>query len=299
MLSILIPNFNLDVTSLLKDLDELAVREGLVFEIILGEDGSTEEVFQRHCKLLPSDHLTIHREEKQVGRARIRNLLSEKAKYPILLFIDSDARVENISFLKNYIEKIGQARVIVGGTAYKENPPSDPNKQLRWKYGKAREERKAALRNKKPYASFSSFNFLIEKKLFLEIKFNEEIDNYGHEDTYLGYQLKKRHISILHIDNYFIHTGLESSDCFLRKTRKGVKGLWELYSRTGFDADFRRDILLLKRMDIIKKAKMRKILSWKYNIFKKSLESNLLGKKPSIKFFQLYKLGYLCTIADK
>ena len=50
---------------------------------------------------------------------------------------------------------------------------------------------KAAERNKHPHAGFSTFNVLIEKSVFSKIRFNEELKQYGHEDTLTGLPVEK------------------------------------------------------------------------------------------------------------
>jgi len=70
------------------------------------------------------------------------------------------------------------------------------------------ENKKSAVeRNKHPHRGFSTFNVLFEKSVFSKIRFNEELKQYGHEDTLLGFQLKKAGIDILHIDNGLMHEG--------------------------------------------------------------------------------------------
>ncbi len=107
--------------------------------------------------------------------------------------------------------------------------PGDPDKLLRWKYGKWREQRKASEKNKNPNEWFSTFNVLIEKTVFAKIRFNEELKQYGYEDTLMGYQLKKADIEVLHIDNGLIHEGLETNKEFLNKTKLGIENLSKLY----------------------------------------------------------------------
>ena len=129
------------------------------------------------------------------------------------------------AYLLKWIPMINTASVICGGTLYNDSAPGDPDKILRWKYGRIREQKKAAERNKHPHSNFSTFNFLIEKSVFSKIRFNEELKQYGHEDTLLGYQLKKAGINVLHIDNGLIHEGVESNREFLNKTKLGIENL--------------------------------------------------------------------------
>ncbi|MEZ5000391.1 MAG: hypothetical protein R2744_00740 [Bacteroidales bacterium] len=39
----------------------------------------------------------------------------------------------------------------------------------------SQEQKSARYRNKHPYSSFSGFNFLIEKSVFLKLRFNEDL----------------------------------------------------------------------------------------------------------------------------
>ncbi len=299
MISILIPNYGQNIKNLVEALLVQVKQVSFPVEIWVGDDGSEEVVFMENLKMQQPPAVRFIRQKKSVGRSVIRNLLAENAEYPYLLFIDSDAEVLGSSFLKNYFEKLNTSNVIVGGTAYQEGPPTESGQVLRWKYGKKREERPASVRSLRPWASFSSFNFLIEKSLFQRIRFDEEIADYGHEDTYLGYQMKKNNISIDHIDNPLIHTGLDDAAHFLEKTRRGVEGLWKLYEKTGNDPEFSGENPLLRSMDRILKLRMKGILGLKFKLFRKHLENNLLGKNPSVSLFQIYKLGYLCTLAEK
>ena len=114
--------------------------------------------------------------------------------------------------------------MVCGGTSYRPNPP-ERDCLLRWTYGMRCEIRSAAERNKQPNAQFSTFNFLIQKELFSEIRFNELLRNYGHEDTLFGFELRKKGITITHIDNPLYHVGIDTNKVYLEKTREGVENL--------------------------------------------------------------------------
>ncbi len=297
MISILIPNHGQNIKKLIEALLIQVGQVSFPVEIWIGDDGSKEHIYLENKKLEDPPRVRFIRKESSIGRSGIRNLLAEKAQYPNLLFIDSDAEIKNLDFLQNYFDHLGKSKVIVGGTAYQKDPPENSLELLRWKYGMEKEEKPASVRVSRPWASFSSFNFFIEKELFSKIKFDEGIADYGHEDTFFGYQLKKNNIPVLHIDNHLIHLGLDDAVHFLDKTRRGVEGLWKLYEKSGFDPEFSRDNTLLHRFEDIRRFKMQGTLKWKFGLFKNQLESNLLGEHPSITLFQLYKLGYLCSLA--
>jgi hypothetical protein len=83
--------------------------------------------------------------------------------------------------------------------------------------------KKLQKRAKHPWASFTGFNFIIDKSIFMKIRFNEDLKQYGHEDTLLGYQLRIAGVEIIHIDNALIHDGVESNEVFIAKTKLGVE----------------------------------------------------------------------------
>ena len=299
MLSILIPNYNQKVVKLVKQLLEQVKENGCFAEIIVGDDASDEEIYKFNMVIEGWDRVKMIKQNIQLGRAGIRNMLADEAKYDKLLFIDSDAIIINSDFLRNYLELNKDSLLINGGVSYADTSPDNSRLLLRWKYGKKKEERSASFRNKNPYASFSTFNFFIEKKLFQSIRFNENLTDYGHEDTLLGFELKKRNIPVLHIDNSLMHIGLEENDVFLQKTRTGLESLHILYTELNFNPSFQKEVTLLRSFNLIKKFGLVRITKLKFQLFRKFLENNLTGKSPSVFIFQLYKLGYYCTIADK
>jgi hypothetical protein len=133
------------------------------------------------------------------------------------------------AFLQKWLEYLPQNRVICGGVLYHESPPGDPDKILRWKYGRRKDQLKASERNKNPYTHFITFNVLIDKSIFSKIRFYEELKQYGHEDTLFGYQLKKAGIDVLHIDNGLLHEGLETNRDFITKMKLSIENLSKLY----------------------------------------------------------------------
>ena len=119
---------------------------------------------------LEDDKVKVIVSEKNIGRAAIRNRLTLEAKGDYLLFIDADAMIPGTAeaFLQKWLDYLRYARVICGGILYQLMPPGDPDKILRWKYGRQEEQKKAAERNKHPHARFSTFNVLIDKACLLK-----------------------------------------------------------------------------------------------------------------------------------
>ncbi len=160
MISILIPVNNYDIVNLVHSMKNGMEKVPEYCEILIGDDGSTPE-FRNKYMALESDKIKVIYSEKNIGRAAIRNRLALEARGDHLLFIDADVMIPGTAetYLLKWLPMINTARVICGGILYNDTPPGDPDKMLRWKYGRKREQRKASDRNRNPHDSFSSFNF--------------------------------------------------------------------------------------------------------------------------------------------
>src|SRR5581483_3777980 len=159
MISICIPIYNVNVSSLVNGLLEQANAVGVPFEIILIDDSSHDPFANENMKL-KAPNLTYLGLHENIGRAKIRNLFISTAHYNYLLFLDCDSQLVSGGFLKNYIEQAQKGeKVVCGGRVYTVELPS-ADKLLHWKYGKAKESRSATTRMVNPYRSFMTNNFL-------------------------------------------------------------------------------------------------------------------------------------------
>lgn len=297
MISICIPIYNVDVTSLVNGLLEQANASGEPFEIILIDDSSAT-VFANENMKLKAANLTYLGLHENIGRAKIRNLFISTAHYNHLLFLDCDSQLVSPDFLKNYIEEAKKGeKVVCGGRVYTDAPPSD-DKLLHWKYGHVKESKLADMRMTYPYRSFMTNNFLIEKKVLEAIKFDERLSGYGHEDTLFGYQLQKQGIPIKHIDNPILHGELQSNQEFVEKTKNAISNLKKILEYVGNDKAFIEDVTLLKYYTSLKKLGLLFILRTLFKIKKTALEKRLSAGTVTMFQFDLYKLGYLATIEN-
>ena len=281
MLSILLPSYSEDCTELVQGLFAQGKALSVPFEIIVGDDGGDLFSFRQNQQQLQQlEGVHLYRNTQNLGRAANRNKLASLAKYPFLLFIDTDAQLQSPLFLSSYLEVVHQADVIVGGTAYNDLAPEDKRLLLRYLFGKSREQRTAKQRSSRPYDSFTTFNFLVSKNCFDQIKFDQRLKEYGHEDTVFGHQLKARRFSIKHIDNALLHKGLVSADTFLNSTEKAISNLHQLQH---WYPDFTTRLLeVAKKMwlllPVLAKAET-------------NLRRHLTGPSPSLRVFDLYKLA--------
>lgn len=296
MLSILIPTYNYDITSLVETLHKQAMGTFVDFEILVIEDGSTLFLEEN----MSVDNLVFCKYEvlnENIGRSAIRNLLADKAKYNHLLFLDCDSEVIMPHYVEKYLSFCSEESVVIGGTAYDPNN-SNPQYSLRLKYGRMREAKKATDRAKDGlYSHFSTFNFLIPKSIFQKIRFDENIRGYGHEDTLFGHQIAGLKCEIHHIDNTLLHKGLDDNEVFLRKTKEGTQNLFHLY-QTGNYPFLNNQSKLLRTFEKIQKIGILPFISKLSILLKPYIDKNLLGRSPSLALFDLYKLFVLVNLSQ-
>lgn len=290
MLSILIPSYNYICTPLVRALSRQADKASFDVEIIVMDDASTEEqTKQANREINQWNHCCFIENSINQGRAKIRNLLAEKASKPLLLFMDCDAGVVNSDFIETYVAAWKEESVVCGGLLY-ERPLRNPQNSLRYLYGIRIEERSAAKRSLSPYNGFTTFSFLVSRSLFLQIRFDESFKGYGHEDTVFGYELQKRFIPIVHIDNPLYHLGLESNEVFLAKTESSVANLLQA------NKEFTQDTRLLQAYRKVCRFKLQQVITLCFKGTRPFLRWNLLSSHPSLIFFSFYKLGFLCSL---
>lgn len=298
-ISLLIPVRDYDIVAIVHSMKSCMEKIPGFIEILIGDDGSTPENRARYLTL-EGEGVKVIVSEKNIGRAAIRNKLALEAKGDYLLFIDADTMVPGTAeaYMINWIEILPSARVISGGVLYHESPPGDPDKILRWKYGRKREQRKASERNKMPYAAFSTFNVMIDKTIFSKLRFNEDLKQYGHEDTLFSYQLKKAGIKILHIDNGLFHEGLESNRDYLIKTKLGIENLSMLYDNVTDKRSFSSSVTMLRIYNILKVFRLTLILAGIFIRYRERMELRIDSSNPSMLLFGFYKVSMFCTYRE-
>jgi len=299
MISILIPVNNYDVVALVHSMRDGLEKVPEYCEILIGDDGSSVDFRNKYLQLEGAGVRVIV-SKKNIGRAAIRNRLALEAKGDHLLFIDADTMIQGTAeaYLLKWLPMINTSRVICGGTWYTETAPGEPDKILRWKYGRKVEQRKASERNKHPHSGFSTFNVLIDKSVFSKLRFNEELKQYGHEDTLLGYQLKKAGIDVLHIDNPLIHEGIESNRDFLNKTKLGIENLSHLYDIVTDKRAFSSAVRMLRIYNRLYDFRLTRILAGIYIHYRDKMEIRLDSANASLLLFGFYKVSMFCTFRE-
>ncbi len=287
MISICIPVYNFEIDLLINALSDQMKSLDEQMELIVIDDHSGADIKARNkascqnCKYIELP--------ENIGRSKIRNLFLNYSSQDYLLFLDCDCLIENPRFLKNYLETLkDQPKVVCGGRIYGPQPPGR-QQRLRWKYGVYKESQTCESRKKQPYKSFLSNNFLIQRRVLEEIKFDERITQYGHEDTLFGYSLKKNQIPISHIDNPVLNGDIETNEEYLRKTGEGITNLLAILNYEEYHQDLIKDISLLRFYKKIRKYE--NIVLWLFLLKKPIIKALLKKGYVNLRLFDFYKLG--------
>ena len=292
MLSILIPIFNYNTYPLVNELHKYCLESKLDFEILCQDDASNE-FLDENQKINTLENCNFSGNNLNLGRGTNINLLAEKAKFEWLLIMDCDTFPTQSDFIQNYISKINEAeKVVFGGIEYKKEKPAN-DQLLRWFYGIARESLSVEKRNTNPNGNALTSNILIKKNVFLSNKFDVSITKYGYEDLVFLSDLKKKGIVVKHIDNPTYHLGLETSKQFLKKTKTALENLKKLTATTSLNSS---ESKILKTYVLLEKMHLTDLISFLFKKNEPNMVGNLLSKKPSLLLFDLYKLGYFCSI---
>jgi len=280
MLSILIPCYNFSVISLVKDICKQANSINIKYEIICIEDGSNKKFSNQNLNEI--QNVTYIENKKNIGRSKMRNLLSKKAKFKWLLFIDCDSEINNNNFLINYITRMNIPNTIFyGRTEYLEKHKKN-NNTLHWFYGKK-------IESQRKENQFSSHHFLIEKKIFNQITFDENIQGYGHEDTLFSIELKSKKYKIVYINNPLTHIGIDNNTEFIRKTKESINNLIQIQKKHNL-----KNVRIIRTHKILSYLLLDDIIIFLFNLWKSEILKNLFSTKPRLFFLQFYKLGYYC-----
>ena len=293
MLSILIPTYNYSIFDLVTELKNQCDILGIDYEIICQDDNSNPASTFENNKINILAHCSFSSNVVNLGRAKNRNLLAQKATFPYLLFLDADTFPIHKNFISTYVSAINDSsKIVYGGIRYQnEKPPKQ--KILRWVYGNQREALSVSQRNKNKYLSFLTLNFLIHKEVFDTISFNETIPNLRHEDTLFSFEIMKNNTPIKHIENPVFHYGLDEFEVTIKKEQESLMALKNLLEKELLPPDY---VKISKVYFTIKKIRMKWLVA---NVFKMSqslLHRNISSANPSLFLFDVYRIGYLCTL---
>ena len=285
-LSILIPTFNDPCSTLVRNLHQQAEALGMTYEILVADDGSTQQdILEENRSINALPHCQLIERIVNAGRASIRNFLAQQARYAWLLFIDSDMVVCRNDYLRKYAS-CEETSIVDGGVVIGACKPGN----LRSLYEKAVESQHTPEeRQQSPYRDFHTANFMIKRTLMLQQPFDERFKNYGYEDVLFGKAMEQNNVPILHIDNPMSFEIFEDNEHFVGKTEEGLRTLYE------FRNELQGYSRLLDRIQNLPHTPIR----WWHKLFGAIERKHLTSRHPSLWVFNLYKIGYFLSIADR
>ena len=193
-LSVIIPTHNrADILELC--LNKITRQQGVDFEVIVVDDGSTDHTPQvvRGFK----DVIYIKQKASHQGTARNRGV--KKATGDIILFIGDDILAEPgflMQHMNVHTEYPEEEIVVLGYTTW--DPFLDVTPYMRFLESSGWQFAYHLLTpgfttHPEPYKFFYTSNISLKKSFFDKEKFNTKFAEYGWEDVELGYRLWKKH----------------------------------------------------------------------------------------------------------
>jgi glycosyltransferase involved in cell wall biosynthesis len=265
----------------------LLTKEKIASEIILLDDASELSYHNNNEQLAELDFILYSRNEENRGRTLTRKLLAAHARYDYLLFLDCDVKIISPDFIAKYFAQMKEnIDVCSGGLVYEETEPDQNKFKLHWRYGTYRESVQRV---------FLSSNFLIRKNVFTAIDFNAPLNQYGHEDTLWGIELKKKSMQTRFIGNPVRHEGIEEYDTYIKKSLMAVENLLVLEKMVG-EQDLAHHV---KLYEVYKKLSQYKI-TWLVALAEKwyhaEIIKNLGSYDPSLKYFDWMRLAHFIRL---
>lgn len=280
------------MTKLTTALSQQLKQTGKNGEIILLDDASDDSFHVLNQKLSENAIAKYSRNEVNKGRTQTRKLLSERALNDHLLFLDCDSKIIKEDFLSAYFKEIESGiQVATGGRIYSVTPPGQCEFRLHWKYGSKREKPASK-------TGFMSNNFLIRKDVFQKLDLSDSVKGYGHEDSYWGIQFQQMGIQLKKINNPVLHNKLEKSEIFLQKIKQSLENLLILSQKVD-PILLSNEIRIYRWYRRLRFVKLAALFAFLESFFNRRFRENLVSCKPSLFFFDLYRLALLIRIARK
>ena len=288
-LSILIPCYNCQCVELVKGLvTQCEDIEGLRYEVIVADDGSTDKhLCLLNEELLDLEHVRYITREKNIGRACIRNFLVQQATYEWVLFVDSDLSIIREDYILSYIQLDSTFLVAYG--SYEVGNENTTN--LRYLYEKdAAPKHTMEQRKLHPYHHLHTANLMMKRTTALTYPFDERFKRYGFEDVLLGKELQEHNVCIAQINNPLLFDHFETNDSYMEKTEEALQTLYTFRNElSGFSS-------LLTFNYHLRKWGLHYLILFIFQQKRRKWRTILCGERPNLKLYIIYKLGYFISL---
>lgn len=288
-LSILIPCYNCQCVELVKGLvTQCEDIEGLRYEVIVADDGSTDKhLCLLNEELLNLEHVRYITREKNIGRACIRNFLVQQATYEWVLFVDSDLSIIREDYILSYIQLDSTFLVAYG--SYEVGNENTTN--LRYLYEKdAAPKHTMEQRKLHPYHHLHTANLMLKRTTALTYPFDERFKRYGFEDVLLGKKLQEHNVCIAQINNPLLFDHFETNDSYMKKTEEALQTLYTFRNElSGFSS-------LLTVNYHLRRWGLHYLILFIFQQKRRKWRTILCGERPNLKLYIIYKLGYFISL---
>ena len=302
-LSILIPTYNNVCLELVKSLQaQASLLQNLEYEILVADDGSTDlSTIEGNRAINQLENCQYIEREKNVGRAAIRNFLAQQARYPWLLFIDSNMDVILSEYLSNYLKQMKESDadledsihikygIIYGGYQIKRDDTTKERLKNNLRYifeSRGTQNGDYRERQAHPYHDFHTSNFIVQRSIILKYPLDERFYHYGYEDVLWGKVLKDKHIGIKHIDNPLGYDHFIGNMSFISKTEESLRTLYQ------FREELEGYSKIIDYAQRLKRWHLSHLCQKLFPFVCLPIKARLTGNKPSILWFNIYKLLY-------
>lgn len=256
-------------------------------EIIVGDDASDNtQTLQANREACAACGVKFVEMAQNVGKANLDNLLADESAGEWLMFIDDDAEVCTDDFVAQCVKDRTLADVVCG-LLITPGGGAPEGCELRYRYEHAAtSNRTVEARNLHPYDNFTTFNPIMSREAFDATGFDPRCTDYGFEDVLFGHEIEKQGLTIAHTNTPLVHTGIDSNASFLDKTERATATLLRLGHPLTDHVGASRVAQRLHRMGLegLTRLALTPLLP--------AIRRNLLGRRPNLTLFKIYKLGY-------
>ena len=140
-------------------------------------------------------------------------------------------------------------------------------------------------RQRHPYQHLAT-NLLVRRSVLGEQPYDENISHYGYEDVLLGKRFQQQQVVVKHIDNPVLFCDFEDNSSYLAKTEEALRTLF------AFRKELKGYSCLLDKAEQIERLHLSPLFSFAYKLLSSPIKNCLLGNKPNVFWFNVYKLLY-------
>lgn len=233
-LSVLIPFFRDDPTTLITALADEALSLGRSTEVVLLDDGSgDDELADRVTRAVLSAQLPMRfiRLKSNEGRSRGRNRLTASARGGSFLFLDSDMLPDDRRFLQRWADLVANhdPAVAFGGFSLLQ-----ASTDRAFAVHRAMAQRSDCVpyqeRARTPEKYVYTSNLLVRRDVFEAEAFDTDFAGWGWEDVEWAMRVARR-FRVIHLDNPATHLGLDRADQLAGKYEQSVANFARVVDR--------------------------------------------------------------------